>query len=70
LTGQLLPPEEEEQEKEELSTGFGLYFVSIQPASSSHPQLQQYQGQRSSSISLGLDLQEAKQHSFLLIVCH
>jgi hypothetical protein len=34
LTGHLPPSEEEEQEKEELSTGFGLYFVSIQPASS------------------------------------
>jgi hypothetical protein len=34
LTGQLLPPEEEEQGKEELSTGFGLYFVSTQPGSS------------------------------------
>ncbi len=34
MTGQLLPPEEEEQGKEELSTGFGLYFVSTQPGSS------------------------------------
>ncbi len=46
LTGQLPPPEEEEQEREELSTGFGLYFVSTQPASPSHPLPQQYQGQR------------------------
>jgi len=35
LTSQLPPPEEEEQEREELSTGFGLYFVSIQSASPS-----------------------------------
>jgi len=37
---------------------------------SSHAQSQEYQGQRLSSLFLDFDLQEAKQHSFLLIVCH